>query len=83
LTLALGSHAVSVFVLKQMQQSKKNNGTNMVHTWIKCWTAFVQVGLGLPRYGLGHEGPGLGLGLDLGGPGIGLGLVTCGLVDIT
>jgi len=50
----------SFFVLKQMQHRKKANGTNMVVICIKCLTAFVQVGLALPRYGLDLWGPGLG-----------------------
>jgi len=37
----------------------------MVVIWIKCLTAFVHVGLALPRYGLSIGGPGLDLGLVL------------------
>jgi len=54
-SLALGSRIV--FVMKRMQQSKKANGTNMVIIWIKCLTAFLQVGSALPRYGLALAWP--------------------------
>ena len=37
------------------------------------WPYMVK-GLGRGTYGLGLEGPGLGLGLGLEGPGLGLGL---------